>query len=428
MKQRILVIILITLSFNIFSQEWSHIGLGGKSVWQLEIHEGTFYAATNLGFYKKEVNSEDTIWTAIGFENEPINRFVKYGDEIHLSKAIQSGNALYYSNDNGANWEEYQNGYGGGISPNAFTLARNGETGRLYAGGTANISISDNNGTSWTPTWGGWNWIFMGIGMITIDPTNTDVVYAGGMNAIFESSFFKSTDSGSSWAELGSPNGWGYDDQCMALSVDYNNSNTLYMAMLHNAVLKSEDAGLNWNEVLNITDPNPYIYAVFSDVKVDPNNSQTVYATKYTKHITNGLALQYLEMYKTANGGTDWETISTDVYGFTGGSELLLDRNGDVYLCSINRGVYKYADIVDFINTTGSQKSSFWPNPAHLQLNIRQQPGSKIKILDIHGKIVAQMKITSDLQQVNIEHLTKGIYFVHFYNDGKSNFEKLIIQ
>jgi hypothetical protein len=81
------------------------------------------------------------------------------------------------------------------------------------------------------------------------------------------------------------------------------------MAMLHNAVLKSEDAGLNWNEVLNITDPNPYIYAVFSDVKVDPNNSQTVYATKYTKHITNGLALQYL-----GSIGANLELSFSDAY------------------------------------------------------------------------------------------------------------------
>jgi len=428
MKRNTIIFILLSLSFNLFSQEWSHIGLGGKSVWQLENHNGVFYAATNLGFFKKDVNNNDTIWTVIGFADEPINRFVKYGDEILLSKAIQSGNALYYSDDDGLNWQEYQHGYGGGISPNAFTLARNDETGRLFAGGTANIAISDNNATSWTPTWGGWDWIFMGVGMITIDPTNTDVVYAGGMNALFESAFFKSADGGMNWTELGSPNGWGYDDQCMALSVDYNNPNTLYMAMMHNAIIKSNNAGMTWEEVLNITDPNPYIYAVFSDVKVDPNNSQTIYATKYTKHITNGLAEQYIEMYKTTNGGVMWQTISTDVFGFTGGSELLLEPNGDVYLCSINKGVYKYGDIIDNTNLSKNKKSYIWPNPAYQHLHIRHQKGSIITIYNIQGNVIEQKEITSDLQHLNIEYLSKGVYFVRFSTGKNDVFEKLIIQ
>lgn len=70
---------------------------------------------------------------------------------------------------------------------------------------------------------------------------------------------------------------------------------------------------------------------------------------------------------------------------------------------------------------------SLYPNPASSLLNIEMVDGielSKIQIVDVTGKIVLQQN--QDLNLVNVESLSNGLYIIQLYSENKSFLGKFI--
>jgi photosystem II stability/assembly factor-like uncharacterized protein len=153
----------------------------------------------------------------------------------------------------------------------------------VYAGAFGSgVFKSTNSGASWGPAGMAGSNVFA----LAMDPTNLNIIYAGGVGGVF-----KSTNGGVSW----SFKGLGGDSIVYALAVDPGNPNTIYETGNHcpdcdyypSVVHKSTDGGESWNAVLsNLSIPRP--------LTIDSNNSLNVYVGDLAG------------IHKSTDGGGSW--------------------------------------------------------------------------------------------------------------------------
>jgi PKD repeat protein len=138
------------------------------------------------------------------------------------------------------------------------------------------------------------------INCVRFDPTTPTTVYCGAPAG----GLWKSTNSGSSWAIVGSTDFLG-SIGITDIAIDPTNSNTLYIATGDGdagdtysiGVLKSTDGGLTWNTTgLTWTTSQG---RVISKLLINPTNNQVLIA-----FTNNGI-------YRTSNGGTNWTQVQT---------------------------------------------------------------------------------------------------------------------
>jgi len=155
------------------------------------------------------------------------------------------------------------------------------------------------------------------IGCISIDPTNTNIVWVGSGECNSQRSVswgdgvYKSLDGGQSWQNMGLKK----SEHIGKILIDPRNSNTVWVAAqgpLWNAggqrgLYKTTDGGKTWKLVLFISDNTGV-----SDLAFDPNNPDIVYATSYQRRrhvytlIDGG---PESTIYKTEDGGRNWRKI-----------------------------------------------------------------------------------------------------------------------
>ncbi len=178
----------------------------------------------------------------------------------------------------------------------------------LIGAASGGIWRSANAGGSWTPI----NDFLpsLNVSCMTIDPTNSNVIYAGtgeGFNGgtrsklsfIGGAGIFKSTDGGTTWTQLTNTIGWPY---IYRLTHHPTQANTLFAAT-SSGLFRSTDGGANWATAIN---------ASMWDVKIDPANPTRVLAGN-----PGGVFL-------STNNGTagTWTTLTT------GASNLLPSNSG----------------------------------------------------------------------------------------------------
>jgi len=70
-------------------------------------------------------------------------------------------------------------------------------------------------------------------------------------------------------------------------------------------------------------------------------------------------------------------------------------------------------DILLGLRETSLIDTSFFPNPANDQLQLRSAtPGTTYTILDLNGRILATHKITATTESINVQHLQPGAYLL----------------
>jgi photosystem II stability/assembly factor-like uncharacterized protein len=137
--------------------------------------------------------------------------------------------------------------------------------------------------------------------------------------------------SSTNWQELGpAPISNGNTGRVSAIGVSAQNANLYYIGGADGGVWKTEDGGNTWTP---LTDHMPT--TAIGAIAVDPDNDQTVYAGtgegNFANHSRYGLGL-----YKTADGGQNWQHLAADVFGGRCFSRLLIDpSNTSVLYASI---------------------------------------------------------------------------------------------
>lgn len=153
---------------------------------------------------------------------------------------------------------------------------------------------------------------------VDIDPTNSNIVYAG-MFAFRrwawytesgggETAVYKSADGGATWTRLSGPDAnRGLPRTAMdriGISVARSNPNIVYVVSEtkdEGELWRTDDAGASWRMVSR--DPNinfrPFYYA---DIRVDPTNPNTIYALAGS-------------LYKSEDGGRNFARIGNTTHG-----------------------------------------------------------------------------------------------------------------
>lgn len=161
------------------------------------------------------------------------------------------------------------------------------------------------------------------IGCMTIDPNNTNVIWVGsGENnnqrvVAYGDGVYKSEDGGKSWKNMGLKN----SEHIGRISVDPTNSDIVYVAAYgplwksggERGIYKTTDGGKTWKEVLHVSENTG-----FNEVMVDPRFPNIVYAAA---HQRQRKVFTYIgggpesALYKSTDSGKTWNKMMTGIPG-----------------------------------------------------------------------------------------------------------------
>lgn len=318
---------------------WRQAGLDGLLVNQLKHDEGTLYAATKDGLYRKG-DDEKASWEPLGLREKRVVDFALLGEgEILAAVALENSEektTLYHRAEAGASWTPYQNGFGGAQEYNTVRAlkARPGSRDTVYARGVGNVAKSTTGGAQWRLVYGAWGDLGYQAPLLHFDPNRPGTIWAGGESTDFSPYLLKSTDHGESWTRI-EPEVDG-DNACYSMVVRPGHSQQVLVGM-EGRILYSGDGGESWKTRLQ---PDSYPY--FIDMAVRGVADATVYATGLKGGTTGGP----LVLYEGRDFGRSWEATTFEEGGdFTTFSDMSIveGENGPIFYFATGRGVYAYA-------------------------------------------------------------------------------------
>ncbi len=193
---------------------------------------------------------------------------------------------------------------------------------------------------------------------MAIDPSSPSTLYVGMLHGVW-----KSTDGGCSWSESneGLP-----DATVLSLAVDPSDPSIVFAGTFQRGGFRSSDGGASWSPVL----PMP-TYAMVNQFAIDPADPSTVYAATSYFIDTATDAEEGGAVFKSVNGGTDWEPIGTlPNEPFSGIAPDPFDP-AVVYAASLKAGAWRSPDH----GASWSEASANLPGPSVRQLVPASQPG-----------------------------------------------------
>ncbi|MGE0566725.1 MAG: WD40/YVTN/BNR-like repeat-containing protein [Bacteroidia bacterium] len=155
-------------------------------------------------------------------------------------------------------------------------------------------------------------------GCIAIDPTNTNVVWVGSgennnqRSVSYGDGIYKSEDGGKSFKNVGLKN----SEHIGMITIDPNNSNIVYVAAYgplwsaggDRGIYKTEDGGKTWKNIFTVSENTG-----FNEIHMDPRDSKVLYATAHQRrrhewtYISGG---PESAIYKSTDAGTTWDKLT----------------------------------------------------------------------------------------------------------------------
>lgn len=269
-------------------------------------------------------------WVSLGPEGGYIDVLVMHPTDHNTLYAKTDGNPakLFKSTNGGMNWEllcrlptEF---YTFALDPNNPAM--------MYGAYGYQFHKSIDGGATWTNYQIDTRWLYEPC--IQINPANNQVVYIGAYtydDNKWTMMVYKSINGGISWNSfevkpISYKNAYAY---CFALSrsnpeelyiggVYYDNMNNYYSALF-----KSADGGATW------TDKSKGFERPIYDIKIDPNNSDKIYACNYNN------------IYRSTDGGSNWNKNSGWAYGY----KLAMDpQNTNIIYAGYYGNVFRSTD------------------------------------------------------------------------------------
>jgi len=196
-------------------------------------------------------------------------------------------------------------------------------------GNSAHILIGSVSGGIWKSTDGGASWIpksdsldVMAIGSMVIDPTNSNVVYAGtgegwlNEDAVYGGGIYKTTDFGDTWALLSSTTGASVSNFRDVMKMASDPSGNIYAATKDysfdygggnytksGGLFVSSNGGTSWTKISS-TDATTNFFT--PDDVIPVSQSVIVYAVENNGSTRGGI-------YRTTDGGTTWGEVASNL-------------------------------------------------------------------------------------------------------------------
>ena len=238
------------------------------------------------------------------------------------------------------------------------------------------IWVSKDNGVSWTPTSD--QWAFQQVNCVAVDPTNANIVYAGGgdYDGFFTKQtqgIMKSTNGGASWVQLGAP---GMKRSVVTRILINPVPNNLLAATgkgsnpADNGIYRSTDSGATWTQIesgVSVDDliqtydhwvyyvgsggtgtikTSPDFGATFSPVGSNPcvntQNALAIAPSPITSGVLYLLSTGDEKIYKSVNYGSTWSNVKGNFpNGFSGNANYNWSQKTYDYdiACTSNGGV-----------------------------------------------------------------------------------------
>jgi len=246
---------------------------------------------------------------------------------------------------------------------------------------------------------------------LTVEPTNSNVVYAAGNGGLF-----KSTNAGTSWASSATGiTGIVYDIKVNPLNVN------LVYAGSTDGVFKSTNAGLGWTDA-GCDSVNSLL--------VNPVHPDTVYAgTGYG-------------VFLSTNAGGTWTAMNA---GLANLKVKALARNPGVYLfCGTSAAAYRWSLAVDVDEGKAKDKQALnlnvYPNPFRTKTDIRweitdnSEKTKTLKIYDMTGRLVKSFtdighrsSVIWDGTDETCSSVPSGVYFLEVRAGSVSETRTLLL-
>lgn len=221
---------------------------------------------------------------------------IKFGSSSTTAVA-----GVFKSFDKGNAWVQknlfvYSGGAGNisGINVTSLTFDPQDNKAIYLTSDSQGLFYSYDGGDSWQKAGGVKNGA---IASVAVDPRDKCTIYA-----TFAGSILKSTDCNRSWSEvyIDTRNG---KANVTALAIDSFNNNMIYAGNSVGDVLKSINAGGEWQVLTRLNDS-------ITKILIDPKNTKIVYAATKGKGI-----------FKTQNGGADWLDLNTSLKSYSAALE-----------------------------------------------------------------------------------------------------------
>ncbi len=207
---------------------------------------------------------------------------------------------------------------------------------------SGHIWKTTNTGITWEPVFD--NYGSYSIACVVLDPSNSNVVWTGtGENnhqrALgYGDGVYKSIDGGKSWKNMGLKD----SRQIGMIAIDPRNTDVVYVAAEgsvwgpggERGLYKTTDGGKNWNKILNISDNTGV-----NNIIMDPRNPDVLYATseQRRRHVHTKIGGgPETAIYKSTNAGASWDKLTSGLPGEDmGGIGLAISPVNPDYLYAI---------------------------------------------------------------------------------------------
>lgn len=187
--------------------------------------------------------------------------------------------------------------------------------GTMYvAFGSGNLWKTVNNGLTWEAIFE--NQAALGIGDVTLAPSNSDIIYLGTGESLKKprnftmpgTGVYRSDDAGETWRHLGLDDSWHIGE----IAVHPTNPDIALVAVLghfwsdneNRGVYRTEDGGKTWQHVLYVNEQTGA-----NDIVIAPSNPDVVYASMW-QHSPQ-VHGESSGIYKSEDGGKTWKKTSS---------------------------------------------------------------------------------------------------------------------
>jgi len=188
---------------------------------------------------------------------------------------------IYVSKDSGLTWNSKNNGL-----KNLYIHSLLSINGRIFAGTEDFIFISDDLGENWSKTTEDLKEITVNTMKVAVGDNSKKITILAGTNR----GLYISNDGGLSWikSELNTP------IDVLAIEVDPNNSNVIFISGRGTLFFKSEDSGNSWRDLRGAEN-----LFEFQTMLIDSRDSQIIYGGTSSKGV-----------WKSSNGGRSFISVS----------------------------------------------------------------------------------------------------------------------